>query len=47
MREKRNIYRIMVGNLERKRPLRLRWVDIIKIDLGEISLAQDKGKWVP
>jgi hypothetical protein len=37
-REKRNAYRILVGNLEGKRPLgreRHRWVDNIKIDLRE------------
>jgi hypothetical protein len=36
MGTKRNIYRILVGNPERKRPLgrlRRRWVDNIKIDL--------------
>jgi hypothetical protein len=36
--EKRNVYSILVGNLERKRPLRRprrRWVDNIKIDLRE------------
>jgi hypothetical protein len=37
--EKRNAYRILVGNPEGKRPLgrpRRRWVDNIKMDLGEI-----------
>jgi hypothetical protein len=36
--EKRNAYRILVGNPEGKRPLgrpRRRWVDNIKIDLRE------------
>jgi hypothetical protein len=35
--EKRNACRILVGKLERQRPLgrpRRRWVDIIKMDLG-------------
>jgi hypothetical protein len=36
--EKRNAYKIMVGNTERKRPLgrpRCRWVDNSKMDLRE------------
>jgi hypothetical protein len=40
MGEKRNAYRILVGNPEGKRPLgkpRRRWVDNIKMDLGEIE----------
>jgi hypothetical protein len=40
--EKRNAYRILVGNPEGKRPLgrpRHRWVDNIKIDLREIGWA--------
>jgi hypothetical protein len=40
MGEKRNIYRILVGKPEGKRPLgipRCRWVDNIKIDLREIG----------
>jgi hypothetical protein len=55
MGEKRNAYRILVGKLERKRPLerpRCRWEDI-RIDLGEIGwhgmdridLAQDRDQW--
>jgi hypothetical protein len=39
MGEKRNAYRILVGNPEGKRPLgrpRRSWVDNIKIDLREI-----------
>jgi hypothetical protein len=35
---KGNVYRILVGKSERKRPLgrpRRRWVDNIKMDLGE------------
>jgi hypothetical protein len=38
--EKRNAYRILMGKLERKRPLgrsRCRWVDNIKMDLREIG----------
>jgi hypothetical protein len=56
MVEKRNVYRILVGNPEGKRPLgspRRRWVDNIKIDLrvigwdgGDwIDLAQDRDQW--
>jgi hypothetical protein len=55
-REKRNAYRILVGNSEGKRPLgrpRRRWVDDIKIDLREIGwggmdwidLVQDRDQW--
>jgi hypothetical protein len=38
MREKRNVYRILVGRLEGKRPLgrqRRRWADCIKMDFRE------------
>jgi hypothetical protein len=38
--EKRNAYRLLVGKPEGKRPLgrqRRRWVDNIKMDLGEIG----------
>jgi hypothetical protein len=51
MGEKRNACRILVGKLERKRPLgrlRRRWEDNIKMDLGEIgwgSVAQDRDQW--
>jgi hypothetical protein len=56
MREKRNAYRILVGKPEGKRPLgrpRRRWVDNIRMDLGEIGwygedgvhLAQDRDQW--
>jgi hypothetical protein len=40
MGEKRNVYRILVGKPEGKRPLgrpRYRWVDNIKMDLREIG----------
>jgi hypothetical protein len=53
MGEKRNIYRVLVGKPERKRPVgrpRFRWEDNIKMDLREtggggmdwIDLAQDR-----
>jgi hypothetical protein len=56
MGTKRNAYRILVGNLEGKRPLgipRRRWVDYIKMDLSEIewdrldwiNLAPDRDQW--
>jgi hypothetical protein len=56
MWEKRNAYRLLVGNSERKRPLgrpRRRWVDNIRMDIGEvgwgdvdwIGLAQDRNSW--
>jgi hypothetical protein len=56
MGETRNAYRILVGKPEGKRPLgrsRRRWVDNIKMDLGEIGrdgrdwieLAQDRDQW--
>jgi hypothetical protein len=56
MGEKRNAYRILVGNLEGNRPLgrpRRRWVDNIKMDLREIGwdgmdwihLAQVRDQW--
>jgi hypothetical protein len=56
MGENRNVCRLLVGKPEGKRPLgrpRLRWVDNIKMDLGEIGwggvdwigLAQDRDKW--
>jgi hypothetical protein len=54
--EKRNAYRLLVGNPEGKRPLgrpRCRWVDNIRMDLGDvgwgdvdwIGLAQDRNRW--
>jgi hypothetical protein len=56
MGEKRNVYKLLVGNPEGKRPLgrpRRWWVDNIKIDLLEIGLsvvdwiglAQDRYRW--
>jgi hypothetical protein len=56
IREKRNVYRILVGKPEGKRPLgrpRCRWEDNIKINFREIGwggmdwidLAQDMDKW--
>jgi hypothetical protein len=56
MGEKRNAYRIFVGNREGKRPLgkpRRGWVDNIKMDLREIGwygmdcidLAQNRDQW--
>jgi hypothetical protein len=56
MGEKRNVYRLLVGKPEGKRPLgrpRHRWIDNIKMDLLEIvlnvvdwiGLAQDRYRW--
>jgi hypothetical protein len=56
MGEKRNVYRLLVGNPEGKRPLgrlRRRWIDNIKMDLLEtglnvvdwVGLAQDRYGW--
>jgi hypothetical protein len=56
MEEKRKAYRLLVGKPEGKRPLgrpKRRWMDNIKIDLGEvgwgdmdwIGLAQDRNRW--
>jgi hypothetical protein len=56
MGEKRNVYRLLVGKPEGKRPLgrpRCRWIDNIKMDLFEIGLnvvdrvglAQDRYRW--
>jgi hypothetical protein len=42
MGEKRNVYRLLVGKPEGKRPLgrpRRRWVDNIRMDLGEVGLG--------
>jgi hypothetical protein len=54
--EKRDAYRLLVGNPEGKRPLgrpKHRWLDNIRMDLVEvgwgdvdcISLAQDRDRW--
>jgi hypothetical protein len=54
--EKRNACSLFMGKSEGKRPLgrpRSRWVDNIKMDLGEIGwrsmdwicLAQDRNRW--
>jgi hypothetical protein len=56
MGKMRNAYMILVGKPEGKRPLgrpRRRWVDNIRVDLGEIGwdgvdwidLAQDRDQW--
>jgi hypothetical protein len=55
-RRRRNAYRLLVRNPEGKRPLgrpRCRWVDNIRMDLGEVGwgdvdwicLAQDRNRW--
>jgi hypothetical protein len=54
--KKKNAYRLLVEKPEGKRPLgrpRRRWVDNIRMDLGEvewgdvdwIGLAQDRNRW--
>jgi hypothetical protein len=46
MGEKRNVYRLLVGKPEGKRPLgrpRCRWIDNIKMDLLEIVLSVVTG----
>jgi hypothetical protein len=56
MGEKRNLYRLLVGKPDGKRPLgrpRCRWIDNIKMDHLErgvsvvdwIGLAQDRYRW--
>jgi hypothetical protein len=56
MGKKRNAYRLLVGKQDGKRPLgrpRRRWVDNIRMDLGEvgwgdvdyIGLAKDRNRW--
>jgi hypothetical protein len=56
MGEKRNVYRLLVGKPEGKKPLgrpRHRWIDNIKMDLLEIGfggvywagLVQDRYRW--
>jgi hypothetical protein len=54
--ERRNVYRLLVGKPEGRRPLgrpRRRWVDNIRMDLVEvgwgdvdwIGLAKDRDRW--
>jgi hypothetical protein len=46
MGEKRNVYRLLVGKPEGKRPLgrpRRKWIDNIKMDLLEIWLRIGTG----
>jgi hypothetical protein len=56
MGEKRNVYRLLVGKPEGKRPLgrqRRRWIDNIQMEILEIGwggvdwigLAQDRYRW--
>jgi hypothetical protein len=56
MGEKRNVYRLLVGKPEGKRPIgrpRRRWVDNLRMDLGVVGwgdvdwtdLAQDRDRW--
>ena len=56
MGEGREVYRVLVGKTERKRPLgrpRRRWVNNIRMGLqevglgyeGSIGLAQDRDRW--
>jgi hypothetical protein len=56
MGKKRNTYKLLVGKPEGRRPLgrpRRRWVDNIRMDLGEVGwggvdwicLAQDRNRW--
>jgi hypothetical protein len=56
MGEKRNVYRLLVGKPEGRRPLgrpRRRWLDNIRMDLVDvecgdvdwIGLAQDRDRW--
>jgi hypothetical protein len=56
MRQRRGVYRVLVGKPEGKRPVgrpRRRWEDNIKMDLQEvrcggmawIELAQDRDNW--
>jgi hypothetical protein len=46
--EKRNAYRLLVGKPEGMRPLgrpRHRWVDNIRIDLGEVGWSDVRVDW--
>jgi hypothetical protein len=53
---KKNVYKLLIGKLEGKRPLgirRRRWVDNIQMDLGEIEcdvvdwigMGQNRDNW--
>jgi hypothetical protein len=47
MRENRDVYRVLVGKPEGKRPLgrpKGRWEDNIKIDLQEVGGG--RGEWI-
>jgi hypothetical protein len=49
MGEKRNAYRILVGEPEEKTPLgrpKRRWVDNTKMDLREIGIGWDGVNWI-
>jgi hypothetical protein len=49
MGEKRNVYRILAGKPERKRPLgrqRRRWVDNIKMDLRYDGMVSTGSIWL-
>jgi hypothetical protein len=49
MREERNVYRLLVGKPEGKRPLgrpRRRWIDNIKMDLLEIGVFWTGLAWL-
>jgi hypothetical protein len=56
MGQKKNAYRLLVGKPEGRRPVgrpRPRWLDTIRMDLGEvgwgdvdwIGVAQDRDRW--
>jgi hypothetical protein len=51
MGEKRNVYRLLIGKPEGKRPLgrpRCRWIDNIRMGLSVVDwvgLAQDRYRW--
>jgi hypothetical protein len=56
MGEERNVYRVLIGKPEGKRPLgrpRRRWEDVIRMDIMDIGwgsvdwiqLAQDMDRW--
>jgi hypothetical protein len=48
MEEKRNTYSLLVRKPEGKGPLgrpRRRWVDNIRMDLGEAGWGKDRNRW--